>query len=89
MTAKHNAKHARQNLWVSKQRAAEEKSSPARHTFEAIQRRLAQNTRASRAVSTLIANLAVEQAKAVAEAKDEPAPSTPEDSALATKDANA
>lgn len=67
MTTKHNAKSARANLWVAKQRAAEAMSAPQKHAFEARQRSLRDATRAARALAAQ-AELAAKEA--AAKAKD-------------------
>ncbi len=69
MTTKHNAKSARANLWVAKQRAAEAMSAPQKHAFEARQRSLRDATRAARA-------LAAQAERAAKEAAEKPKPAT-------------
>ncbi len=65
MTTKHNAKAARANLWVAKQRAAEAMSAPQKHAFEARQRSLREATRAARA-------LAAQAERAAQQAEEKP-----------------
>lgn len=83
MTTKHNAKSARANLWVAKQRAAEAMSAPQKHAFEARQRSLRDATRAARALAAQAERAAKEAAeKAKAETAE---PAAPVESAAESK----
>jgi hypothetical protein len=57
MTAKHNSKHARNNLWVAKHRAATAKSDPRKQDHDARQQALMAKTKASRGMAALLASL--------------------------------
>jgi hypothetical protein len=74
MTAKHNSKHARNNLWVAKHRAATAKSDPSKKDHDARQHTLLAKTKATRAMSALLASL--NDTKPAEEEKEESAAST-------------
>jgi hypothetical protein len=62
MTAKHNARVARDNLYVTKQRAASAKTDPKKRSNEARQLAMQANVRTTRALTTFLANLSPESA---------------------------
>jgi hypothetical protein len=81
MTAKHNARVARDNLYVTKQRAAAALSDPKKHGSEARQRVLAAKTRTARALSNFMAALPQQaEAQTPADAAGDPKAKTSEGS---------
>lgn len=87
MTAKHNSKHARNNLWVAQHRAATAKSDPRKRDHDARQQVILAKTKATRAMNALLASLGTENVdSAVKESEESKSAETAPAAAPAEKD---